>query len=128
MLDHVAEEVFDDDIDRADLARYLADPAQALIVAMANDVVVGQIKTILHRHPEKPPTLFVEELGVAPTHRRRGLGTALLHAAEAIARARGCTEIWLATEPDNAAANAVYAAAGWSPQQVTMYSRTLEGD
>jgi len=36
------------------------------------------------------PTLYLEDLFVAPAARRRGVAAAMLHALEQIARARGC--------------------------------------
>ncbi len=104
---------------------YVRDPAQRLILAIAGDLAVGQVKTVLHRHPEKPPTLFVEELGVAPDWRRQGIGTRLVHEALRLAEEFGCAELWLATEPGNDAARALYLGAGLEPQTVVMFSRRI---
>jgi ribosomal-protein-alanine N-acetyltransferase len=45
--------------------------------------------------------------------RRQGIGARLLAAFEARAAAAGAAEAWLETAADNAAARALYAAAGW---------------
>jgi ribosomal-protein-alanine N-acetyltransferase len=52
-------------------------------------------------------------LAVAPGMRRQGIGARLLAAFEARAAAAGAAEAWLETAADNAAARALYAAAGW---------------
>lgn len=53
-------------------------------------------------------------LAVVPRARRRGLGRALLAEAEARAAAAGAAEIFLEVTEDNAAARALYAAAGYT--------------
>lgn len=54
-------------------------------------------------------------LAVAPARRRQGLGRRLLAGFEAAARAAGAAEAFLEVAEDNAAARALYAAAGWRP-------------
>ena len=54
----------------------------------------------------------MNEVGVAPAHQRRGLGTRVLRCLLDRGRALGCTEAWVAAEDDNDAALALYAAAG----------------
>ncbi len=53
-------------------------------------------------------------LAVAPEARRRGHGRALLARAEARAAAAGAAEMFLEVAADNAAARALYAAAGYA--------------
>ncbi len=60
------------------------------------------------RHPDKAPWLFLNELGTRDSHVRRGIATALVHAMLDLARTRGCTDVWLGTDPDNAAALCLY--------------------
>jgi ribosomal protein S18 acetylase RimI-like enzyme len=115
LLDRVAEEVFDEPIRPDRLRAYLADPATLLLVALDGDLVVGQCAAVLHRHPDKPPELYVDELGVSPAWQRRGIGRELMRRILDEGRARGCEEAWLGTEPDNAAANALYAGLRGSP-------------
>jgi ribosomal protein S18 acetylase RimI-like enzyme len=56
--------------------------------------------------------VFLYELGVAERVRGRGVGRALVTALAELARERGCYGMWVATEPDNAAALRTYASAG----------------
>jgi len=54
-------------------------------------------------------------LAVAPLVRRNGVGRALVEAAAATAAARGAESLFLEVSADNAAALALYAAAGFEP-------------
>jgi aminoglycoside 3-N-acetyltransferase I len=56
---------------------------------------------------------FIDELIVAPAHRRQGVATALLTAAEDAARALGLAGVRLLVRPENAVARALYARAGY---------------
>ncbi len=125
LLDDVADGVFDQPPTKAFLTSYCADPAQALFIAVQGGRVVGQLKSVLHRHPEKPANLFIEELGTAPAQRRQGIAGNLVAAAIAHAEAQGCAELWLATDPENEAANALYRKLAFTGHHVVMYSRLL---
>lgn len=57
---------------------------------------------------------WLEDVYVAEASRRRGLGRALVGAAVARARERGCRRIELDANEDNAAALALYSDAGFS--------------
>ena len=52
--------------------------------------------------------LYVDEVDVCADQRQRGVGSALMRRLFKIAEASGCQEVWLATEVDNDAANALY--------------------
>lgn len=108
LLDQVAEGVFNDPIDPQLLRAYLAFPGSLLVVALDRDLVIGQIKAAVHLHPDKPADLYVDELAVAPTHRRRGIARRMFEEAESWARERGCADVWLAADPDNQAARSLY--------------------
>lgn len=60
------------------------------------------------------PLLNVHDLAVVPAARGRGVGRALLAAAEARARARGCGKLTLEVLEENHRARAVYARAGFA--------------
>jgi ribosomal protein S18 acetylase RimI-like enzyme len=55
----------------------------------------------------------IRALAVAEGTRGRGVGAALLEAAERALRARGASRAWLVTTNDNLAALALYQKAGW---------------
>ncbi len=52
--------------------------------------------------------LYVDEVDVCADQRRRGAGGAIMRELIELARAHGCTEVWLGTEVDNEPANALY--------------------
>lgn len=52
--------------------------------------------------------LYVDELDVCANQRKKGAGKALMLQLLKIARASDCQELWLGTELDNLAANALY--------------------
>jgi ribosomal protein S18 acetylase RimI-like enzyme len=108
ILVQIAPEVFDETVDPARLAAYLAADGHIMVVALENDVVVGQCAGVIHRHPDKPTELYVDEVGTASTHRRRGIARAMLDELFRWGRELGCEEAWLGTELDNAPANALY--------------------
>ena len=119
VLANIAPDVFDDPINVGRTKEFLADSRHHLAVAVEDGWVVGFVSAVHYVHPDKPrPELWINEVGVAATHRRRGLGTRLLHAAFAVARGLGCAEAWVLTDRANTAAMRLYAAAG-GPHQPT---------
>jgi glyoxylase I family protein len=109
VLDDVATDVFDHPVDRALTGEFLADPRHHLVVACAGTTVVGMASALHYVHPDKPAELWINEVGVAPAYRRRGVGTRLLEALFVHGRAIGCSEAWLGTENSNRAARRLYA-------------------
>ena len=71
-------------------------------------------------------TWILNDLYVLPTKRRGGVARALLEAAAGFARADGATAISLETTRDNAAARALYRAAGWHEDATQWYSLRLD--
>ena len=108
VLMNVADDVFDDPVDSGRVAAYLRDSGHLMIVAIVDGTVVGQCTAVIHRHPDKPTELYVDEVGVAPAFQRRGVAGKMLDALFALGREQGCREAWVGTEPDNAAARALY--------------------
>lgn len=107
-LERIAEEVFDEPVDPARLAAYLAAPGHLMIVALSDGVVVGQCAAVIHRHPDKPIELYIDEVGVSPAFQRQGIAGRMLAAMFALGRGSGCEEAWVGTEPGNIAARALY--------------------
>jgi aminoglycoside 6'-N-acetyltransferase I len=112
VLDHVADEVFDNPVDPQWTAEFFADPRHHLAVAIDAGTVVGMASGVHYVHPDKPPELWINEVGVAESHRFRGIGRRLIDALLAHARALGCHEAWVLTEAENMAARRLYARAG----------------
>jgi aminoglycoside 6'-N-acetyltransferase I len=108
VLGRVADDVFDEPIDAERLRRYLDQPGHLMIVAIDDGVVVAQCAAVVHRHPDKPTELYIDEVGTAPSHQRRGIARLLMEAIFEWGRELGCEESWLGTELDNVAANALY--------------------
>jgi aminoglycoside 6'-N-acetyltransferase I len=71
--------------------------------------------------------LYVDEVDVAVDQRRKGAGAAIMAKLFDIARAAGCVEVWLGTEVDNVAANALYGSLGPSERETFVgYAWTLD--
>lgn len=67
----------------------------------------------------------LNDLYVAADERRNGIGTLLLDAASAAARAAGATRLVLETGRDNTAARALYRSAGWNEEDTQWYALDL---
>jgi aminoglycoside 6'-N-acetyltransferase I len=113
ILANVAPEVFDHPIVPEAAREFLADPRHHLAVAVEGGTVVGFASGVHYLHPDKPrPELWVNEVGVAPTHQGRGLGKAVLGALLGAGRSLGCAEAWVLTDRGNPAALRLYASLG----------------
>lgn len=121
IFDRVAEDVFDGPVIPGLLREFLHDPRHHLAVALEDGVVIGIASAIDYIHPDKRAQCWINEVSVSPAFRRRGVGTLLVRAIVAHARAIGCEMIWLATEIDNTPARELYRAAGAVETQIVMY-------
>ena len=128
ILGSVAPGVFDNAIDARWTAEFLADPRHHMVVALIDGQVVGMASAVHYVHPDKPPELWINEVGVAPAHRRRGIGKRLLGALFAHGKSLGCTEAWLGAEATNTAARRLYAAAGGREAPMVYVTFSLESD
>jgi ribosomal protein S18 acetylase RimI-like enzyme len=112
VLDVVAPDVFDGPVDCRWAAEFLADPRHHLAVAIADGAVIGMASGVHYIHPDKPPELWVNEVGVAPPYQSQGVGRRLLRALFARGVAMGCATAWVGTEVSNTAARRLYRAVG----------------
>lgn len=120
-LARVAADVFDDVLDPARLAAYLAEPGHLMVVAMTDGEVVGQARGMVHRHPDLPTELYIDNLGVTPARQREGIATRMLDELMAWGRELGCEAAWVGTETDNGPARMLYAARGAEAEAFVMY-------
>ena len=100
-----------EDCDR-EIATMLASPERwaVFVVSLEDDKAVGFLEVSLRDYAEganSAPVAYLEGWFVADEHRRRGLGKALVKAAENWAILRGCSEIasdtWIENEVSIAA-------------------------
>ena len=112
VLARVALGVFDHDVDPALTAEFLRDPRHHLAVALEAGTVVGFASAVHYVHPDKAAELWINEVGVAPSHQRQGLGRQLLRTLFAHGQLLGCREAWVLTSPANGAAIRLYEAVG----------------
>jgi aminoglycoside 3-N-acetyltransferase I len=99
----------------------LADPRTLMLVAFDGERPVGFVLAYeLPRHHGERSKLFVYEVDVAESHRRRGIASALLARLGEHARERGIRAGFVLTAPDNGPANALYRDAGASTEAVNV--------
>ena len=127
LLDHVVDDVFDEKVDAELLRAFLGNPANLLVVAVAEGEVIGMASGICYVHPDKPLALFVNEVGVSERYQRQGIGRRLVTRLLERGRELGCREAWVATEVDNAPARALYDGLGGveDPAHAVVYTWDL---
>jgi aminoglycoside 6'-N-acetyltransferase I len=112
VLEKVADDLFDEAVDPTFSADFLRDPCHHLCVAIDDGVVVGFGSAVHYVHPDKPPQLWINEVGVADSHQKRGIAKAIVQRLVTLAGELGCTEAWVLTDESNTAARALYRSAG----------------
>jgi ribosomal protein S18 acetylase RimI-like enzyme len=112
VLANVAPGVFDNDVDPGLTREFLSDARHHLAVALDGGSVVGFASAVDYVHPDKPRELWINEVGVAPSHQRQGLGRQLLRAMLDLGGRLGCRDAWVLTSPANGPAVRLYEAAG----------------
>ena len=98
------------------LAAVLADPGHAAFAAVGEDgSLLGWVHVCRRLLLIDPPSAFVEGLVVSPEARRRGVGRALMAAAEEWAERQGARAVRLRSAATRADAHAFYGALGYHP-------------
>ena len=97
----------------SDLAKH---PLATSFIAWRGEQPVGLINCIEGYSTFKArPLMNIHDIAVLPAHRGQGVGQALLAAAEAHARDRGCCKLTLEVLTGNAVALRSYARFGFAP-------------
>lgn len=120
LLDRVDDDVFDNPVQPELLSQFVAQLTNHLVVAVARetigsaseDVTIGMASAISYVHPDKQLQLFINEVAVAESYQRQGVGKRLIEFMLEHGRSLGCTEAWVATEVSNGPARALYVATG----------------
>jgi aminoglycoside 3-N-acetyltransferase I len=99
----------------------LADRRTLMLVAFDAARPVGFVLAheLPRRHGDRAK-LFVYEIDVAESHRRRGIASALLARLAELACERGIPRGFVLAESDNAPANALYRTAGGATERVNV--------
>jgi GNAT superfamily N-acetyltransferase len=127
VLSAIGTDVFDDALDQRATDEFLNDPRHHLVVAIDRGEVVGFASAVHYVHPDKPlPELWINEVGVATTHRGRGVATAILQRLLEAAREVGCVEAWVLTDRANEAALRLYKSSGGVDSEQVMVTFRLE--
>jgi len=95
----------------------LCEPVEVLLALDAQGDAVGLIELSIRTHAEGCDTDhvgFIEGWYVEPSSRRKGVGAALVQAAESWARSQGCVELGSDSEADNVSSAAAHAALGFT--------------
>ena len=90
---------------------WLANPHNIGIVAQSGDETLGALAGyILPKFEQERSELYIYDLAVLETHRRRGVATALIEETRRIARDTGATTVFVQadTTPDDEPAQALY--------------------
>lgn len=91
---------------------FLDEPTSFVLGAYEGEEPVGLAWGVQMRSPSGRLVTYLHELDVHHRHRRRGVGSALVAEAMALARRMGSTRFWLTTGGHNEGAQALYDALG----------------
>jgi ribosomal protein S18 acetylase RimI-like enzyme len=107
----------------ADFDRAVAGVNSAVLGAVDENDLVGTVMVGEDGHRG-----WVYYVATAPSHRGRGLGRAVMDAAEGWLAARGVAKLNLMVRSDNADVAGFYASLGYKVEGVAVYSRRLSSD
>lgn len=92
---------------------FLHNPDNALFVAFEGEQAIGFATAHrLQRFDKRQAEVLLYEIGVDEAFRRQGVGKALIIALKDWGKEVGADEVWVLTENNNQAAQALYVAAG----------------
>ena len=104
----IAQDVFDSDVSAALLEAFLFDQRHHIVIAKDGEMIIGFASAVDYIHPDKPREMWINEVGVGGAWRGQGIAKKLLSLMLNHCHELGCAEAWVLTEPENAAANALY--------------------
>jgi aminoglycoside 6'-N-acetyltransferase I len=121
---------------RQDIGRYFAgdrrEPAEVLLALTTNSAPVGFAELSIRNIVDGCSTdrvAYLEGWYVAPESRRKGIGRALIHAAERWAIGQGCTEFGSDSEIDNDVSYSAHLRSGFQETgRVRTYRKKVGAD
>ena len=110
----------------ATLAAILEAPEHIVLVAETEDRLAGMCALIFSQSTwSASPVCELQDVVVTRDYRRTDVGRGLVRAAEEIARARGCTRLFLLAEYWNLDAHAFYRSLGMAEKTCLYFERDL---
>lgn len=103
-----ASDLFDHPVDPEQLRAFLSSDRDFLWFAFAGEAAIGFASATVILHPDSRPVLFLNEIAVADTAQRRGVGQSLMQAAIAFADMQGWQSTWVLAEQSDDRAMAFY--------------------
>ncbi|MEZ5344582.1 MAG: GNAT family N-acetyltransferase [Pyrinomonadaceae bacterium] len=105
------------------LTRILSRSDFHVIVAISGEKVIGGLVAYeLVRYKEENAEMFLFEMGVEESFRRRGIGTALIEELKKICREKGITDMFVDALDDNIPAKALYSSTGGKAEKVSEFT------
>ncbi len=128
LLLNPADDVFDNPVDEKFAREFLADPRHHIVVALVDGVVIGFASAVHYIHPDKPPELWINEVGVAAQYQGKGIAKAIMHEMLSLGKQLGCVNAWVLTDKNNTAANGLYKSVGgnFSDEETVMYEFRID--
>lgn len=116
-IEKVGDALFDHSIKRNRALEFFEDSRHHLFLAFDDKKVVGMVSAFHYIHPDKDPSLFINEVGVLEAYQNQGIGSTLVKRIWEYARELGCQDAWVGTEKSNSAAQKCYVKAGGAPEK-----------
>jgi ribosomal protein S18 acetylase RimI-like enzyme len=109
----------------AEIDTLVADPSTVLLAARSEaNEIVGMLTLVLVRIPTGIRA-WIEDVVVASSSRRSGVGAALVEEALRVAEANGARTVDLTSRPDREAANHLYLRMGFERRDTNVYRYDL---
>ncbi len=123
LLLNASDDVFDNPVNESFAREFLADPRHHIVVALVDNVVIGFASAVHYIHPDKPPELWINEVGVAESHQGKGIGKAIMNEMLKLGKRFNCVNAWVLTDKNNTAANGLYKSVGgnFSDEETVLY-------
>ena len=101
-------EINPEDYSVDNLSRCAANELQIFCVAFYEGEFAGMASAFLLQKPSGDTMLYIDEIDVCSDKQQKGIGTELMKFLFDYGRSHKCDDMWLGTEKDNVAANALY--------------------
>ncbi|WP_271784597.1 GNAT family N-acetyltransferase [Aquimarina algiphila] len=111
-MQNVGTQLFDLPIKINRAKEFLNDPRHHLILAYYKKEIIAMASAFHYIHPDKNPSLFINEVGVIEAYQNMGIGRKITAYLCEYAKQLDCHEACVATEHSNVAARKTYYAAG----------------